>query len=475
MKEEVMSKKTLSRREFLRMSAFTTAGTVLAACGKTGETVETVTGAATQAPELATALATAPPKIAGSKVVLMYGSGEFTEAYRNAITEKYGIEIEFLEMDTGRYNAMEAAGTPPDLFLNGARGIGTTVIQKRVLELNPYVDASQVLKWDNFSGCIRQHMFDGITVGKGKLYGIPKDWSPDFTLWINTAAFEEAGVPVPSDETPMTWQEVFDMAPQFVKTEGDRTLRWGHDNHYWINGLPQPSFLLEMLPQLDDAPALYGESFEKISLVNNPAVMEIFRTALGLAQKKVIPTTLDPLGTWFGQGFTQGQTAILNTGYWFGGMAESDTTKGKVKSLPAPLYGNSSKRRDSSVWAQGISIHKKSQVPDAAWKVIEYFCGDADAPAQDRAKAGWGLPLLKSLMPLIPQDTEFNKQRYKVAIAELEYVTDPLKFNPFQPEFIDEVGAWSKALLGEMTLEEAIASIEGDTNTAITEQIDRMG
>jgi multiple sugar transport system substrate-binding protein len=471
-----MPAKRLYRRRFLQLGTVTAAGAALAACGpaatpvKVIETVEvpvqqTVVVEATQAP-------TPAPQIEGAKVVLMYSSAEFTEAHRNAITEKYGVLIEQLEDDSGRAAAMEAAGTPPDLFVAGGEGIGSEVVRQRVLALTPYVDTSTVFRWDDFSDCIRQNMFDGIQVGVGTLYCIPKDWSTDYTLFINTAAFEEAGLPVPSDEKPMTWQDVFAMLPQMVKTEGDRTLRWGFDNHYWPNALPLPEFLLEMLPQLDDAPPLYGEAFEKINLVNNPPVMEIMQIALDLAQKRVMPSSVDPLGTWFGQGFTQGQIAVLNTGYWFGGMAESETTTGKVMYLPAPLYGKPEKRRSSSLWTQGVAIHRKSKVPDAAWKVIEYFCGDE--PARERARTGWGLPLLKSMYNLLPQDTPFNQQRYQVVMAELPYVGDPLEFNPFEARFIDEEGAWDKALAGKMALEEAITSIENSTNAVIQETIQRF-
>jgi multiple sugar transport system substrate-binding protein len=41
--------------------------------------------------------------------------------------------------------------------------------------------------------------------------------------------------------------------------------------------------------------------------------------------------------------------------------------------------------------------------------VIEYYSGGQ--PALDRAVTGWGVPLLKSMFDLLPQDTEFNQQR----------------------------------------------------------------
>jgi len=45
----------------------------------------------------------------------------------------------------------------------------------------------------------------------------------------------------------------------------------------------------------------------------------------------------------------------------------------------------------------------------------------AGQPAHDRAKSGWGLPALKSLLSELPQDLPYQKQAYQTVQEELKY------------------------------------------------------
>jgi multiple sugar transport system substrate-binding protein len=114
-------------------------------------------------------------------------------------------------------------------------------------------------------------------------------------------------------------------------------------------------------------------------------------------------------------------------------------------------------------------------VPDAAWKVFEWY--HADQPSIERAGSGWGVPALKSQWSLIPQETDFQKQAYKVLQGELELNTPPLQFNPFIGETVVS-NAWNlyldQALSGTITFDDMLTNIENDTNTAIKEGMDRI-
>jgi multiple sugar transport system substrate-binding protein len=183
---------------------------------------------------------------------------------------------------------------------------------------------------------------------------------------------------------------------------------------------------------------------------------------------------VNPTSSWAGDDFVRGVVAMVQYGYWFGGMAESDVTAGKVVMLPSPTW--SSERRDPTITATGMFMAAATQVPDAAWKFFEYY--NAGQPAINRAGSGWGVPALKSMYDLMPKETDFDQQRQRVLKAELDLATPPLQFNPFITETA-VYDTWTvyleQALNGAITFDELLANVEADVNTAIQEGKERIG
>src|SRR5207247_1759208 len=82
------------------------------------------------------------------------------------------------------------------------------------------------------------YKWDGKAIGTGDLYGMVKDWSPDFTLYAYTKAFDDAGVKVPSDTTPLTYDELRDVAKKVNKKDAGKRVYWGFvhsNNDGWID------------------------------------------------------------------------------------------------------------------------------------------------------------------------------------------------------------------------------------------------
>jgi multiple sugar transport system substrate-binding protein len=99
-------------------------------------------------------------------------------------------------------------------------------------------------------------------------------------------------------------------------------------------------------------------------------------------------------------------------------------------------------------------------------------------PAENRARSGWGLPALKHLYALIPQDTPLDKQWYDSVMWELENTVQ--KARPLNP-FIatgNINSAWvtnlELYLKDEVTLEEAIANVDKEVNGALKERINAL-
>lgn len=165
--------------------------------------------------------------------------------------------------------------------------------------------------------------------------------------------------------------------------------------------------------------------------------------------------------------------ALLQYGFWFSGMAESDVTRGQVAMLPAPTW--TGVRRDPTMTGTGTIMSAHTQVADAAWRVFEWFHGQE--PSVDRAQSGWGLPALKSQYRLIPSTGAFRQQALKVVQGELDLNTSPLQFNPFLNDFA-VYDIWSRnldqALRGSLTFDKLLSSVETEVNQEIKDGIERI-
>src|SRR2546430_14415338 len=97
--------------------------------------------------------------------------------------------------------------------------------------------------------------------------------------------------------------------------------------------------------------SLYADDFSKLVIAANPESNKVIRYLFDLAADGVNQTPIDPSPNWMGADFNEGQIAILQYGYWFSAMAESDKTKGKTVFLPAPTWAGV--RRDPTMTATG--------------------------------------------------------------------------------------------------------------------------
>jgi len=418
----------------------------------------------TKAPEPAAA----PPAVVEGHVVVMKVGGEFSEeAVKQFEADNPGITVENIETDTLRFFAMYAAGTPPDLMRTQAPAIPQYLARKMLYDLTPYFEISDVLNLDDLAPANSYYRgYSPLEIGDGPIYGMCKDWSPDFTMFIYKPAFEDAGLDVPDDTVHLTYQEVFGLARQLAVFEGDRILMWG----YGYDGAWTDRMWMNMLAELDLS--LYTEGSSTIDLSSDEA-RAVIKYYFDLASENLGTNPLNPSPSWIGEDFTKGTLGICQYGFWFGAMAESDVTAGQAMMLPTATWAGVP--RDPTMTATGFIMAAATKVPDAAWRVFEWYMGEQ--PALDRAKSGWGVPALKSMYDLIPNETEYEQQKFRVLQAELALETTPLQFNPFLTEGTIP-DSWTKnleqALLGAITFDECLANVEAEVNAAIRDGIDRI-
>lgn len=461
----------VSRRSFLHAlahGALTVGGTaLLSACGGTtaapSDSAAASTAPATTAPATATSMTT---------ITVMSRRSELSEEQQQAFeASNPTIKVEFIEDDLARLFALTAAGNPPDLFRTQAPDFPQFLARNMVKDLTPYFNASSVIKPSDFAPANNYYKATSPTqIGEGQIYGMVKDWSPDFNLYAYKPAFEEAGIPLPDTATPITYEQLGQFAQQLTKIEGDRIVRWGMDlaesgnwiDRVWMNLLAEQNV------------KLYTDDFSKMELVNNEAARTVVQYFFDLAQVKAIPSPLNPVATWSGDDFIKGNVGIVQYGYWFSAMAESDITKGQVVFLPAPTWAG--ERRNPSLAATAMVMSSQSKDPDAAWAFFEWFNGGE--PSVERAKSGWGVPGLVSQYPLKPQETPFQQQVQAVLTEDLRYAETPIQFNPYiNGSTVPTIwkSQFEQALRGSITFDQLLQAIESETNAAIVDGQERIG
>ncbi len=454
--------KKISRRDMLKMSAAALAGVALVGCAKETE--------APVASEEETTVETVVEEVTGV-VTVMHQRNELSEEQEAQFeADNPGITIEFVDgSDLTRYFAMYAAGSPPDLVRIQAPSVPNMLARKLLFDLTPFFTTSTVLKPDDLMPANNYYKANSpLEIGSGNIYGMVKDFSPDFTVYAYKPLFEASDLPVPDDTKAYTYAEMMDMGKKIITFEGDRQLTVGYNyEQAWIDRI-----WMNCLAELDKS--LYTEGYEKMILTGDDDAKAIAQYYYDLAAEKVASSSLNPSPNgWFGTDFTAGILGMAQYGFWFSAMAESDVTKGQAMMLPGPTW--SGVRRDPTMTATGMVASSASKVPDAAWKVFEWYNGEQ--PAVDRAKSGWGVPGLKSMLELIPQEFDFQKQANKVLQGELGLETSPLQFNPFIGEAVVST-SWSKnldqALRGDITFDAMLANVEAEVNQAIKDGISTM-
>jgi multiple sugar transport system substrate-binding protein len=456
----------------LKLSGVLGAGSLLAACAAPA-TPSIPTAASTEEivqPTTAPAAAPTSAPVQGKVVVMKSGDefnlekdfGPFLEANPN-------LEIEVLEVDFARFFTMYAAGNPPDLLRVQAPSIPQLLARNLLYDLTPSFEASPVLKLNDLAPANNYYQANSpLDIGSGKIYGMVKDWSPDFTLWVYQPAFESASLAVPGDDQPLTYADVAQLAAQTAQFDGDHVLTWGYGyGTWWLDRI-----WMNMLAEKNQS--LYAADFTRINLTGNDEARQVIQYYFDLNKSNLVANALNPSPGWNGDDFTHGTEALLQYGYWFGAMAETEATRGKIRLLPAPTWAGV--RRDPTITATGMIMSAASQAPEAAWRVFEFYHGEA--PAVERAKKGAGVPGLKSLYSLMPTEGEYRAQVSKVLPGELNLNTAPLQFNPFIGEST-VIDSWEKnlaqALLGFITFDDLLKNMESDVNQAITEGMARVG
>ncbi|MEV4019690.1 extracellular solute-binding protein [Nonomuraea angiospora] len=403
-------------------------------------------------------------------ITVMFGVNDLPKAMIADFEAKNpGIKISLVQFEPARLNAMIASGNPPDIAIGAAVGSANTNARGLATDLTPYLDKSQTLRKDDLQPVNDNFRWGGGKIGQGGYYGIVKDWSQDATLWYNTALFDEAKVPYLSDTEPTPYDELLAIAKKLTEKQAGKTKVFGLGLEWaWSLYGPMTTMVLQQGAQI------YSEDLTQVDFTT-PAARRAFGWYVEFARAGVGPTSFNPLPDGSDQStFSAKRMAITQDGYWFGGNFVTDKSMaGSLRMAPAPIMGD--KRVSPCYSGQGAWIPEKAKHKDEAWKFMEYFM--AGPPAEERAKSGWGIPSLKSLLPKLPQELPYQKQAFAVAQNELKYATI-LPDSPYVT-----MDAWNltldkhlqRAIKGDQPVDAACAAITTEINKLLKQGKEQIG
>jgi ABC-type glycerol-3-phosphate transport system substrate-binding protein len=274
------------------------------------------------------------------------------------------IDLQFQLGDDAKFNALVAAGTPPDLYYCSTPGLQAA--DGTFAPIDQYVDK-------DFMARVPQAFIDGYTGLDGKLYGLQLGgWFP--VVLINTKLLKDAGVAVPS--TDWTWDDVVAIGQKVTKDangkgptdaafDPKKAAVWG----FWAG------WFADDITAFSNGAARMDPTHTRY-LSNDPKFIEAWKWWADLSTTyKVMPTNdwMGTNGTSASQLFMAGKLAMYAEGFDFSLFSQANDKVGagnwKLVAYPHP------KTHDLvlSRYPGGACMTAKSKNPAATVQALEFL------------------------------------------------------------------------------------------------------
>jgi multiple sugar transport system substrate-binding protein len=357
---EIMSKKSLTRRDFLKAAALGTAGVTLAACQTTTQT---------PAEPQSNSGANPPAKEKQKVTFSMYGHPNLTEPMVKIFNESQSdVELVFERSEGQGYweklTAAIAGGTAWDCFRSDAPHSLEWGPKNAILDITQYVDAdTKYPKADYLEGAL-----DAFT-SEGKIYSVPT-WALTMWMFYNKQIFDDAGEKYP--DPSMEWADYVQLAKRLTKREGNRTTIFG------ANGWTGWTFPLMQLFFSASGKFYYSDDMKQV-VFDDPENVKVLQSLADMISKdQSIPNPTvqasSPIGIFSDNVATQGDGDYLPAD-------NNEVMLEKYEYLDATLCPLVNGKRSNVYWPDGFAINAKTQVPEGAYKWMAWFGRDPEATA----------------------------------------------------------------------------------------------
>ena len=459
-----MRERKLSRRDFLRMSVLTAAGSALAGCAKPTTEVITETQIVKETEvvketvEVPVEVTVEAPAVEPVKIdyVANWGDG-YTVNIWGALRELPELgeylganEIEVTSIGWDAVATRVAAGTPPD----GVSHLDYVQYMSRgaLLPVEDMVATSPMFRQEDHIESVWNNAFY-----KGVMYGVPanENWVW-FGLNYNTKLVEEAGLD--PDSPPVTWDETLEWHKALTKFDSaGNMVQLGLDPYDAMADEPDFWALAWGWRWFDEETGAFDLNNESMAEVINVGA-EFYRIAG--PDNMVAMRQVEGQDTWGGSYNTEVQAMIIE-GYWHPGetMAQKPEVGQYNRSSWAPVPEGRRGHKIQGAGGHYVVFFKESQHVEQMFRIAEFLNTDAACKVIFDAN-GWlpsKLPFIKTVDP----DTYPGLSFY---LVDIEQTTDWLRGGRRCPIYWFVQGVFAElreaVYRDQMTAEEAVAELQ---------------
>jgi multiple sugar transport system substrate-binding protein len=404
----------LSRRELLRLSAITAAGTLIAACAPAGQAP--ASGGAAPAADDAVTLTIFDFGGEADQKIYADAHARFKEGNPNVTIVDNFTPVSTWSEYSNKIVTQVAGGQAPDIINIAIEGARLLVSKDLLIPLDDIMaqDAeSAELTDDVHPALIAPFNIDG------KTWYIPHSWN-NMVIHYNTKLFEEAGLEPPKAD--WTWDEFLETAKQLTKGEGDSK----------VFGFGIPNFNFGLTPWLltNGTYQLNDEWTE--SNLNDPKVIESVQFVHDLVHVHGVSPAVE--GTDNGNLFVAGRLAMSGWGHWpiqvfiANDFKDFDVQYWPGKTAATSVFG-----------VGGWGISKTTPLSDLAWQLIKELT--SKETIQATADVGVAIPARRS----VAESEEFlafpsNSKIFYESLNDTKPVASPENFNELETIFMRHMG-----------------------------------
>ncbi len=370
-----MKKKSLNRRDFLKIAGLAGGGALLASCAPQATPAPAQPPAETKPTE---PQPTAPPAVKTATISFMgWGDTNEDEGVRAAIAEfkkeEPNITISWMHTPDA-YNekllALVAANTPPDTAFIAAGDYKTFCKESLLLDITEKVKSDPLIgKADYF---IQPQENDRCS-WQGKWYGIGSCWVAN-QIYYNADIFQAEGIEPPSNDPDKawTWQQFIEVATRLTKDKnGKHPDEQGFDKENIERfGTEISSYRLNMATFFESNNTHYFDPKTDLLMLDTPEAIQVTQELADLRLKyHVAPfaANLESLGMDTYQMLEGGKLAMMVDGSW--SLAPLTKIKATLGTAALPKF----QKPATSMNAHIHGVLKATKDAETSFKWLRYL------------------------------------------------------------------------------------------------------
>lgn len=363
--------------------------------------------------------------------------------------ENPDIQINYTTADFGSYftklQTDFAAGNPPDVFELNYENFVTFAARDTLLDVGPYVAASENIGGDTFyPAALDAFAYDGTQ------YGLPITFST-VMLFYNKDMFDAAGLDYPDES--WTWDDVIAAAQALTDAP----------NRVW--GISQPIQFWEFYKAAAQAGGgLTVTPTVQIDTEENLAAAHYLVDKVRV--QHVMPTDAEMSGLGDIDLFLNQQLGMIVTGIWMFDQISSEADFAwDVAVEPGGV------RKATHFFSNAAVVAKSTDAPEAAYKWIEFLAANP-AVVEARIETSWELSALSldqadALEGYLSKPEPGNRE---AVFESLQYAVNPPVVEN-QPQLQDIINQELEAArLGTKTVEQALADAQARVEALVAGQ-----